>query len=162
MADTTQLQKIKGIVDEVKVAMLVTENEDGQLRSRPMYTAQYDLDGNIWFFTDEYSGKVEELEQDRSVNLAYAHPGKSDYLSISGKAHIIEDRQKMKNLWNPMLKAWFPNGLESERLGLLKVIPQQAEYWENSDNRLVRLFEIGTAALTSDKASVGKHEKVNL
>jgi len=162
MADTTQLQKVKEIVDEVKVAMLVTENEEGQLRSRPMYTSDYDESGNIWFFTNEYSGKVEELQNDRSINLSYAHPGKADYLSISGRAYVMEEEDKMKELWSPMLKAWFPDGLESERLALLKVVPQQAEYWESSDNKLMRLFKVGTAALTDGKSSVGKHEKINL
>jgi len=162
MTDMTNLQKVRKIVDDVKVAMLVTETDDGQLRSRPMHTSDYDDNGNIWFFTNEYSGKVEELENDRAINLSYAHPGQADYLSISGRAYVIDKQEKMKELWNPMLKAWFPEGLESDRLALLKVVPQQAEYWESSSNKLMRLFKVGTAALTEGKASVGKHEKVNM
>ena len=158
----TNLQKVKKIVDDVEIAMLVTENEDGQLRSRPMYTSNYDDNGNIWFFTNEYSGKVEELQNDRAVNLSYAHPGQADYLSISGQAYVIDEEEKMKSLWNPMLKTWFPEGLESERLALLKVVPQQAEYWENSSNKLMRLFKVGTAALTDGQTSVSKHGKVHM
>ncbi len=162
MKDMTNLQKVRKIVDTVKIAMLVTENEDGQLRSRPMYTSDYDDKGNIWFFTNEYSGKIEELQNDRAINLSYAHPGQADYLSISGRAYVIDEKEKMKELWNPMLKAWFPKGLESERLALLKVVPQQAEYWENSSNKLMRLFKVGTAALTDGQTSVGKHGKVHM
>lgn len=162
MANQKYLDKIKALVDDIKVAMLVTAEENGQLRSRPMYTSQYDDDGTIWFFTDEYSGKVEELESEHTVNLAYSHPGKENFLSISGKAYLVTDRRKIEELWNPILKAWFPDGLESENLALLKIVPQKAEFWDTPGNKLVELFNLGKALLTGTKDTSGKHAKVNL
>lgn len=155
-------EAIKEIIEEVKTAMLVTNTDDGKLRSRPMQTAELDDDFSIYFFTSKTSEKVIEIQKDQVVNLAYASPKRSEYLSISGKANTINDREKMKELWKPILKAWYPDGLDDPNLTLLQVIPENAEFWDTSSNKLIQLFEIGKALLTKSRYSGGEHEKVVL
>lgn len=153
------LERMRKLVEELKVAMLVTER-DGQLRSRPMYTTELEEDGTIYFFTSNNSPKVEEIQNDRFVNLAYSNPDKQSYLSISGKASLINDHQKMVELWKPIMKAWYPKGLDTPELRLLKVVPSTAEYWESSGNRLVQLFNMGKAIVTGKEYKEGVHETV--
>jgi len=153
-------QKIKELIEEIKVAMLVTESGN-ELRSRPMQTAKVEDDQSIYFFTSKYSGKSVEIRDDRNVNLSYAHPGNQDYLSISGKAYLVDNRAKMEELWNPIMKAWYPEGLDSLEITLLRVVPEKSEFWEASGNRLVQLFNIGKALITGEGYDAGKHQKVN-
>lgn len=163
MEDNRQenFRKIKELIEEVKIVMLCTSHEDF-LRSRPMSTAQVDDNGNIWFFTNEHSGKAEEVETNHQICLAYSSPSKNTYVSISGEAVIVNDRAKMKELYNQAIKAWFPKDLDDPKLALLKVTPQQAEYWDSSSSTMVSLFHIAKAIITSEKYEEGQHGKIEL
>ncbi|MEM9990802.1 MAG: pyridoxamine 5'-phosphate oxidase family protein [Bacteroidota bacterium] len=152
---------MRELIEELKVAMLVTER-DGELRSRPMHTTEVEEDGTVYFFTSNDSGKVEEIEEDRFVNLAYSNPDKQNYLSISGNASIVNSERKIAELWNPVLKAWYPDGLETPKLRLIKVVPNRAEYWESSGNSLVQMFNIGKALIKGERYKAGVHEEVVL
>jgi general stress protein 26 len=45
---------------------------------------------------------------DQEIHLVYAHPGKDSYLDLWGSGSVVNDREKIKALWNPIVKAWFP------------------------------------------------------
>jgi len=155
------LKKLKELVDEVRIAMLCTSQDD-HLRSRPMSTAQFDDEGNLWFFTNEHSGKADELAHNHQICLAYSSPSKNSYISISGDARIVNDWAKMKELYNPAIKAWFPQGLDDPNLALLKVTPFQAEYWDSSSSKMVTLFQMAKAIVTGEKYNEGQHGKIEL
>jgi general stress protein 26 len=155
------LKKLKELVDEVKIAMLCTSQQD-HLRSRPMSTAQFDDEGNLWFFTNDHSGKVGEVAGNHQICLAYSSPSKNTYVSISGDARIIHDWAKMKELYNPAINAWFPKGLDDPNLALLKVIPSQAEYWDSSSSTMVTLFQMAKAVVGGEKYDEGQHGKIEL
>ena len=167
--DTVNLQaaaKLKEKVKKVDIAMLTTEEVDGHLRSRPMHTTQVDDNGVLWFFTSDESGKAYIIEKENcKVNLAYADPQKDTYISISGTADIVEDRAKMEALWNPAMKAWFAQGLDTPDIALVKVSAERAEYWDVTSNKMVQLFAMAKSAITGDSdaaRSVGNNEKMNI
>lgn len=152
--------KIAEMIDGVKFAMLTTMEEDGTLRSRPMSTMKMDEDGNLWFFTSQSSPKVAETQQHRQVNLCYARPDKQDYLSVSGNAELVHDRELMRSLWTPWIKPWFPNGVDDPDLVLLKVRITEAEYWDAPGNAIKRIAGLGKALATGKTDGLGEHGKV--
>lgn len=154
------MNKVQELINEIKVAMLVTQDEAEGLRSRPMHTVQVDEDGTIWFFTSEYSGKVEEINSDHPVNLAYAAPERQSYVSVTGFAYLVEDQQRINDLWNPIFRAWFPEGPQDESVSLIKVVPTVAEYWEGTSSKIKQLYYAGKAILTGEKYVEGEHGKV--
>lgn len=95
MKTQADIQKLKDLLTDIDTAMLSTLNGD-EIKSRPMATIDIDTEGNIWFFTDEFSEKVEELENTSRVSLAYVHPGKERYVAINAEAVIVNDKQKMQ------------------------------------------------------------------
>ena len=153
----TSLEKLKNKIEEIGTAMLVTQEGDGDLRSRPMSTRLIDAEANLWFFTNEFSEKVAEILRDRTVNLSYAAPDKHKYVSISGRAQVVHDREKMKELWNPILKAWFPDGLEDPELALLKVTILQGEYWDAEASRMKQFVQIAKSIVTGSTYEAGEH-----
>jgi general stress protein 26 len=160
--ESEKIQKLNKLLKGIRIAMLTTTETDGTLRSRPMATQQQDFDGQLWFFTGKSSHKVVEIGQDYHVNLAYADPSDNRYISISGTATITTDREKAKELWNPMLKAWFPKGLEDPDLALLCVTPSQAEYWDSPGSGVVHAIGFVKAILTGHRATPGDHAKMSL
>ncbi len=155
--------KLKEKIEKVKVAMLTTEEEDGHLRSRPMYTTEAESTGILWFFTSDHTDKASAIAHDSRVNLAYADPGADTYISVSGKAEIVKDKAKMHDLWNPSLKAWFPDGLDTPDVALLKITVDKAEYWDVASSKMVQLYGFVKATLTGKSArDAGHHEKLDI
>lgn len=118
------------MIADVHVVMLTTVLADGSLRSRPMVRAGTEFHGDLWFFTDMGSAKVDDVTTDPHVNVSYANPDERRYISISGTAKIVSDRKNIDLLWNEAFEQWLPHGPENPQLCLLKVNVQYAEYWD--------------------------------
>jgi len=163
MEDTRQesIKKLNGLIEDVEIAMLTTL-DGGVLRSRPMQTQEAEFNGDLWFFTNSDTHKTEEIEKDNRVNVAYSSPSKNTYVSVSGTASLVSDREKIEELWNPILTAWFPKGLDDPTLILLKVSVEQAEYWDSASNAVVKMVGFVKALVTGKPAGGGDHGKVNL
>lgn len=53
----------------------------------------------------------------------------------------------MKELMNPMVKAWFPEGVKDPTISLLKINFEKGEYWISEESRLRKAFEISKALI---------------
>jgi len=164
MSDTTHEDakllndKIKGI----RIAMMTTVETDGTLRSRPMATQDMEFNGDLWFFTHASTPKVDDVQHDQQINLGYAKPDENLFVSVSGTAQLVRDRQKINELWQPALKAWFPNGNEDPDLALLKVTVESAEYWDAPSGVMGRLYVVAKGLATGGKDSGGENVKLNI
>jgi general stress protein 26 len=134
-------QKIK----DLPVAMLTTIDRNGCLHSFPMYTVQSECEGLIWFFASFDAQKVKEIEYHKCVNLSYSSQEKGIYVSISGKGEFVRDDEKIRELWKPLLEAWFPRGKNDPLLSLLKVNMEEASYWDESQGHMTSLWDVSEA-----------------
>jgi len=156
-----ELEKVQELIEDIGIAMMTTVDDRGHLVSRPMAALQMDEDGTIWFFTKRSAPKVAQIENnERRVNLSFAKVGDAEYVSVSGTADELDDRAKIDELWNPVAKAWFPEGKDDPELTLLKVHVDMAEYWNASDSKMVRFFQQATAAITGNPPKMGENQKV--
>jgi general stress protein 26 len=149
-------QKIAELAKGIHICMMTTVNSDGELSSRPMAMQDKPFDGTMWFLTRSTSEKVEEIEQDQHVLLTFAEPSDSKYLSLKGRASVSQDRTKIKELWNPMYKAWFPNGEDDPSIAVLRVEISEGDYWEASSSKLAMMTKYLAAAVTGGKVAVGE------
>ncbi len=158
-------EKLVDLLKDFDAAMLVTRGSGGQLRSRPMAVAAVEGGGTLWFVTERHSGKVEEIAHDDHVNVVMQSSRK--FVSISGTATPVEDREKVSQLWNETWKVWFPGGKDDPTLVLLKVQGDTGEYWDSSGLSGVKyLLEAGKAYLSGTRPDVDgdprNHAKVDL
>ena len=155
-----QLSKLGELIKDIRVAMLTTVDGDGSLRSRPMAASQQVFEGELWFFTGADAPKVEEAQQRRQVNVSFADPEHQNYVSVSGTASLVRDRQKMEELWSSWFRTWFPRGLDEPHLALLKVEAEKAEYWDAAASAMVQLYGVVKATLTGKAPPAGEHAKL--
>lgn len=160
MEQKNDFEKLFKLIEDVEYCMLATADEDGTIRSRPMATQREYKDQDLYLFTKKNSPKCVEIEHESDVNLAYAHPSKQHYVSVSGRAEMVEDRAKIEAMWNPAYKAWFPEGLDDPELGLIKVSIQKAEYWDSHSSPVVHLIGVAKAMLTGQQYKPGDHGKI--
>lgn len=156
------VEKLWSLIKGVHVAMMTTLDDNGRLNSRPMATLSHAgfEDGTLWFFTRADSGKVSEIDRHWRVNLAYAAPDKQDYVSVSGIAEVVRDRDKIRFLWRDIMSTWFPNGPDDPEVALLKVSVDQAEYWDSLSSAMVYAYGYVKAKLTGESPDPGDHAKI--
>jgi general stress protein 26 len=159
--DENDIQNLLRIVSRINVAMLTTSEPDGSLHNRPLATLRAtEFRGVFWFFTAADSAKVSEISDHRDVNLSYSDPAHHCYASISGKGVITHDPEKMAEFWNPLVKIWFPDGLDDPNLVLLKVNVATAEYWDASGSRRQRIASFSNALKTGDSSAICENRKL--
>ena len=159
-ADRADSEKLGKLIEHIKVALLTTFDAEGQLHTRPLETLQYEANGTLWFFTDSHSPKSAELQRDVRVSLGYADPAKHIYVAITGVGSVMRDEAKAAELWTPGQRAWYPQGPTDERLALLRVHIEHAEYWF-APGRASYALAAARAAITGTPATVlGENRKM--
>ena len=154
-------QQLWDRISDVRPTMMTTVEADGTLRARPMWTQGDSFDGSLWFFTADDAPKAEELERNPHVCLAYGKPDDDLFVSVSGRAAVVNDRGKIDELWNNFAEAWFPEGKDDPHLALIRVDVEQAQYWEDRKPRLLQFAEVAAALITRTPPKSGDEKKLD-
>lgn len=157
-------QTLWDLIHDIKFAMLATTHENGHLHSRPVTTQNKSIDEDdlLWFFISRKGDAAADLARHPQVNLAYAHPGRDSYVSVSGSAVIVDNPQKKEELWNKFAAAYFPGGVNDPDLALLCVRITHAHSWDVKENKLTQLYEMTKAAMTGKPPKLGSDGEVRL
>ncbi len=158
------VRKLGELLKSVKFAMMTTVGEDGILRSRPMTAQQQEFDGTLWFFAGLSTDLAEEVHRNGQINLSYSEPGEMRFVSVSGTAEVLRERDKMRERWSDLYSAWFPHGLDDPDLCLLKVEVSHAEYWDSPSGKMAKMAGFSKAARVKKQAEgvVEEHGEVEL
>lgn len=151
-------------IKPVRFAMFTTVDQHGHLTSQPMTNQKIDSEGGLWFYTSTLTNLWENIAANPKVNVSFAEPEDALFVSISGTAERVIDRARIKELWNPMVAAWFPNGVDDPHVVLVRVAARTVQFWDSKDSKPTRMFEMAKAALTGSKPEVepGEHGKFQL
>lgn len=150
------------LIKDNRIAMVTTMTQDGQHIGRPMAVQQVEPNGDLWFFTSKSSRKAQHIQANPQVGVTFSDNKDGTWISVSGNAVLVEDKAKAEELWNPLLKAWFSDGVESPDLVLLKVQSEGAEYWDSPSSKVVTLFSMVKGAVTGKSADPGQNSTVDL
>jgi general stress protein 26 len=155
---------LKDLIEDFSTAMMITRLSDNSVHARPMAIAGMDDDGTLYFATSNDSGKLREIEADPSVALTMQNA--SVYISVMGTVHTSTDRALIDRVWSEAMHVWFPEGKDDPLLVILKVVPNSAEYWDNSGTKgLGFAVSALTAYVTGEKLApndAGLNAKVAL
>ena len=164
MTPSSQHADLSARIKAIRIAMFTTIDEHGFLVSHPMTSQDIDDAGYLWFFTSDQSAVWRQVGANNHVNVSYSDIENSVYVSVSGHAEQSRDQGKMRELWNPLLDAWFPKGLADPHLSLLRVHAHTAEYWDAHASKMVQMFRIARAAVTGHPppAEPGEHGTIRL
>jgi general stress protein 26 len=159
---TADWTKFWELIKDIKFAMFTAHGSDGHMHSRPMTTqnTRDDRGSVLWFFMSQSSEPVLDITRDASVNVAYADPGSDAYVSVAGRARVVDDIAKRKVLWNTAAQAWFPGGVTDPNLALVAVTIEHVEYWDVDSNKMVQLFKMAKAAMTGVPPKIGEHREM--
>jgi len=149
------------ILEEVTACMVTTE-DNGVLRSRPMAPFISKEDQMIRFVTDSDSAKIYELNQDADIALSFVESDKMLFASVSGKGIVSHDRDLIRKLWGPYCDVFFEGGPDNADVAVITVIPSQAEYWDNDKGKVSMAVEMARAYFTENGPDLGENAKLDL
>jgi general stress protein 26 len=163
-----KLADLYRLIEGIEIAMFTTRRPDGQLVSRPMATQTQAEGADLWFVTDIESNKLDELDFDPHVNLAYYKDRTREWVSVSGTATVTQDRQAIRELYQRDWKAWFGDqggerdgGPDDPRLALVLVDVQSVVYLKVDKPAPVVLFQVAKGMLTGTPPKVGAERRVS-
>ena len=151
-------------IQRAHIGMFATQDEHGHLISHPMTNQQVDRDGVLWFFASDQSAIAHNISLNPEVNISFVRHDENLYVSVSGRAEEVKDHQKIKEMWSPLVGAWFPDGEDDPHLSLIKVNIHAAEYWDTDANKMLQLFKLAKAMVTGHTPEMGPsaHGKISL
>jgi general stress protein 26 len=130
--------KIKELIAKSSTCFFRTTPATGQSSgARPMSVQKVEDDGSLWFLSPADSHKNQELSLDPSVELYFQGSAHSDFLSLHGTATISRDKEKIQELWEPILKTWFTEGVDDPRITVIKIAPTDGYYWDTKHGNMV-------------------------
>jgi len=91
------------IIDAAGSCALITLDDEGQPRARTMDPFSPKDDFTIWFGTNTKSRKVKQIKNEPRVTLYYFDKPSSSYVTIHGKAIIIDDAKEKMKYWKKMV-----------------------------------------------------------
>jgi general stress protein 26 len=141
------VERLRALLGSRPVVMLTTMEPGGSLRSRPMAIQEINDQGEAFLITQRSSSKVEEVAREHHVNLAFFRTVRGRYVSVSGRATVVRDDTKLRQLWHPTLQAWFPDGLDDPDLCLLRVRIDKAETWNAPVGNLIQVARLAGSIL---------------
>ncbi len=147
------------LIDEFNTGMLVTQHT-GVLQGRPMSLADFDEQtGQITFSTSLDTEKVAEIQQNASVGVMLQ--SSTTYVSLNGSAVISNDRERIKSLYSPAWKIWYPEGPEQADIRLIEFTPDHGEYWDFSGSKGLKFGWQVISSLVSGKKTPDNNPKLN-
>ena len=167
-APDEKLDRLYQLIEDIEVAMLTTRRRDGTLVSRPMATQRRAEGAHLWFVTEEGSPKIDEIVLDPNVNLSYFKARTKEWVSVSGSARVSRDRSKIRELYEPSWKVWFPDlggaktgGPDDPRIVLIGVEARSAHFMKVDKPAPVVLFEYASRIVRGEqRPRFGRVERV--
>ncbi|WP_380871811.1 pyridoxamine 5'-phosphate oxidase [Sphingomonas sp. DBB INV C78] len=136
---TMTLEDLSEKMRDIDFAMLSTHTEGGAISLRPMSNnREVDFDGDSWFFAHESTRMVNDIKCNPKIGLAYQGSSgllgmRPFFLAIEGLAALIRDKATLAEHWTKGLERWWPDGIDTPGLVLIRVTAERLHYWNGED-----------------------------
>jgi general stress protein 26 len=154
-------EELTALLKEFRTGILVTRDDRGMPRARPMAIAKCEADGSVWFATSSHTPKVDEIVRDTNVAVICHRNRDEAWISLSGRAELVRDRKKLEELWDPSMKAWFESK-DDPAILLIRVTPIHAEFYEPNKPFFARAFEFAKGVVTREPPKLGETKHLDL
>jgi general stress protein 26 len=137
---TMTLAKLSDELSDIDFCMLSTHAEDGTVSSRPMSNnGNVEYDGDSYYYTYEQSRTASDIKRESNVSLSFqaktsllGKPG--IFIAVQGDAELIHDKDELQAQWSKGLERWFPQGVETPGIVLVKVAATRIHFWDGEED----------------------------
>jgi general stress protein 26 len=148
---TMTMEELSKKLTKIDLCMFNTKGPES-IVSRPMSNnGDVEYDGHSWFFSYEDTKKVRDINRDTGVTLNFTAPpsllGKPGiFIAVEGEANLIHDKSQFEEHWASDLERWFPEGIDTPGIVLIKVSARSIEYWDGEENGRIERAAVDAVA----------------
>lgn len=153
-----ETKKLVDLLEDMPIAMLTTFGAEGP-RSVPMARQEVEPSAELWFISARDTAHIRAIEQESRVSLTFS--SRDAWVAVYGRAAVVDDRDKLAELWNTFAEAWLPGGPEDPNAVLVRVDITQGEYWDTPGGKVASLIGFAKTKLTGETYD-GEHGQVDL
>ena len=156
--DPDVIDRIWTLADKMDPCIFITRDGDGQ-RARPVYARVRRDEGAIYVLTDTKGCKLDQIDENPRVTLAFSDERANDYVVINGTAQARHDPEKARDLWRFSDETFF-SAPDNPDLRVITVLPTSAELWDGS-NLLISGAKMLAERLVGAKTELVENAKVD-
>jgi general stress protein 26 len=157
---TDALRHLADKLEDHRVAMLTADEPGHGLTSRPMSPLEMDRSGAIWIMSSRSTMQRLLGNGSAPVNLSFARHDHSDYVSVCGRADLVDDAAKKEDLWTLAARPWF-SGPTDPDLTLVRVVPEHVEIWDGPDSTAIRVLAMAASVVAGREVGLGHKETID-
>ena len=125
IAQDSLLTVAHAIIDSAQCHILITVDENGKPQARTMSVFPIEDNMVIWLGTSTESRKVKQIKNNPNVMVYYYDTKGHSYVSIAGKARLVNDHEKKTHYWKKSWTRYYPDP-EKDYI-LIEVTPERME-----------------------------------
>ena len=149
------LEKLRTLLEEFPIAFMVTVSK-GEVTARPIgVVGDEAFNGSLWFITDKRSRKIAAIESGATTTLLFQNDKNGDYLQLTGRASVVEDRAKLERLYTTLQRTWFPKGLDDPDITLVRFDADGGNYWDSHDSYVRLAVAFAKSIVTGEPGKSG-------
>ena len=145
--DTGGTEKLVDLLEGLPIGMLTTFGPEGP-RSVPMARQEVEPSAELWFITARDTEHTRAIQQEPRVSLTFS--ARDSWVAVYGRAAVVDDRDKLGELWNTFAEAWLPGGPDHPNAVLLRVDIESGEYWDTPGGKVASLLSFAKTRLTGE------------
>jgi general stress protein 26 len=151
------MTKLRELLAEFPIAFMVTVH-DGDVSARPIGVVgdHAAFDGTLWFLTDRRSRKVGLIGGGCVTSVLFQDDKRGAYLSLSGRAAVVDDRAMVRQLYTPVQRAWFPDGPDDPELLAVRFDVDGGDFWEGHNSMLRLAVAYAKSIVTGSPGKSGE------
>lgn len=131
--EKASLKSIAEKLKDIDFCMMTTIDDQGRMHACPMSNnRQVEYDGDSWFFSSDDTKHVRQIENNANVSLSFNSKNKL-FIECSGQGSIIKEKSQLEEHWVDDLEMWFPEGVDTPGLCLIKVTADRVHFWEDGE-----------------------------
>ena len=133
MRTDSLLQIAREIVARVPWCMAITVDAHGDANARVVIPKPLSTAWTVRFATDRRSRKSTEIERSGRLTLAYQDDDGKAYVSLIGRAMIVEDVAAKIAGWTADSYRWHPGGPTDPNVVFVDFVAERIELWSSPD-----------------------------
>lgn len=115
---------------KVTYCWAATLSEDGGINVRlmgPIPGISGEEDWTVWFVTQRSSRKVADIQRGGLLTLRYQHHPDHAYVTLTGRAALVEDRAEIRRRWSERWRLHFLGGPDDPDVAFVRVTVDRIE-----------------------------------
>jgi len=121
--------------------------------------------GVVWFITSsatDLARAVGDGGDGVDAGMTFISSSEDYHASIKGRLEIVENEQKLDELWSVPVAAWFEHGRDDPSIRLMRFRPAEAAIWASDANRVRVGMKLLRAGMTegADAPDISVHHIV--